>query len=95
MCRNLTNRIRAIEAAKATTPHIIEVYDTYDDGTDLVAIIEVIHETTARVMEVNRMGELEHFKDVRVFDIDDLTNRRVAALVGSDPRFIRIHDNVA
>ena len=93
MCRNLTDRLKAIESAKRETPHIIEVYDTYDDGTNLVGIVEILNETTARVMEVNRCGELEQFKRVPIYDEPDFY--AVCRLCGMDPRFTRIVDNMA
>lgn len=88
MCRNLGNRIKAIEEAKRTTPNIVEVYDSYDDGIDLVSIVEILDKSTARIMEVNRLGELELFKVVRFWN--DPSNRQIASLCGMDSRFTRI-----
>ena len=88
MCKNLSARIRAIEEARANTPHVIEVYDTCTEVDDLVAIIEVMDESVALVKDVNREGRLELFKVVPYWN--DPSFRRIAELCGVDPRFARI-----
>lgn len=88
MCKNLTNRIRAIETARAVTPHVVEVYDTYDGASDLVALIEVIDESYALIKSVNRLGELELYRTIPHWD--NPSRGRIADLCDVDRRFCRI-----
>lgn len=88
MCKNLTSRIKAIETAKASTPHVVEVYDTYDGQPDLVALIEVIDESYAFIKSVNRFGELEHYRTIPHWD--NPSRNRIADLCDVDRRFCRI-----
>lgn len=89
MCRNLAARMRAIEEARGNTPHVIEVYDTYDPSVpDLVALIEVMDESVALVKSVNRYGELELHRVVPHWD--DPSRRQIADLCGMDARFTRV-----
>ena len=90
MCRNLNSRLKAIESAKRISPHVLKVYDTYSDGNDLVALVCVFDETTAAVYDVDRYGEIEHERNIPVWD--EPGDWQLCRTLGLDPRFTRIVD---
>ncbi len=87
MCKNLINRVRAIESVRATTPYVIEVYDTYDGNLDLVSLIAVDDKSVARIYDVHRDGSTELF---RTAPWNDPSKRRICDLTDTDPRFTKI-----
>ena len=87
MCKNLLNRVKAIESIRATTPYVVEVYDTYDGNLDLVSLIAIDDKSVARVYDVHRDGSTEFFRTVAW---NDPSKRTICALTDSDPRFCKI-----
>ena len=91
MCKNTLSKIKAIESAKALSPHVVKVYEVHLDCTaDLVNVIVVHDETTADVYDVDRFGNLELADSCLMWD--DPGHMEICRMADVNPRFTRIED---
>ncbi len=91
MCKNTIAKTKAIEKAKALSPHVVKVYESHWDGTlDLVNLIPVYDETSADVYEVDMYGNIEKVRSCLVWD--EPTHNEICRMADTMPRFTYITD---